>query len=321
MSDSQNASAAPNSAQAVAPVSTPPKDITGAEALAMVQAEKAAKQAGIVPKKAPEASSQETVKEAAAEALRKFKVKVDGEELEVDEDELKRGYSHQKAANKLFQEAKMGRKQAEEFVMMMRDPKTFFETAKKLGHDPRELAEKYLANQLEDELMDPKDKELRELKEFKTQKERDEAEAKQKEEQKLVETLKTKFAKEYSDQFVGALQQSGLPPTKNTVGRMASYISRAAGIGFKMSADDAARLVKEDLAMEHRAIIGDSDGEVLIKYLGEDITNKVRKYDTGRLKNPEANLRTPVEQGKTRERGTPHRRMTPREWRDYNRKA
>lgn len=302
---------------------SPPKDITGAEALAMVNAEKAAKQSQVaVPKKTQEKSSQETVKEAAQEALKKYRVKVDGEELEVDEDELKRGYSHQKAANKFLQEGKMARKQAEEFVQMMKDPKTFFETAQKLGHDPRELAEKYLAAQLEDELMDPKDKEIKTLRTEKEERDNEKAREKQKEDAKIQETLKAKYSKEYSDQFIGALQSSGLPPTKNTVGRMASYISRAAGIGFKMSADDAALLVREDLVMEHRAIIGESDGEVLIKFLGEDVTNKVRKYDTGRLKNPESNLRTPIEQeASTRQRGTPHKRMTPKEWREYNRKA
>ncbi len=168
MAEATNTAVAQATEAAVTQAS-PPKDITGAEALAMVQAEKSALPGS---KKEPQKSSQETVSEAAKEAMRKYKVKVDGEELEVDEDELKRGYSHQKAANKLFQDAKIARKQSEEFIMMMKDPKKFFETAQKLGHDPRELAEKYLASQLEDELMDPKDKEIKTLKQEKE--ERDE---------------------------------------------------------------------------------------------------------------------------------------------------
>lgn len=321
MSDSQTANVSTGVEAPVAPVATPPKDITGAEALAMVQAEKAAKLSAVPTKKAPEQSSQETVKEAAAEALRKYKLKVDGEEVEVDENELKRGYAHQRAANKLFQEGKNLRKQSEDFVAMMKDPKKFFETAQKLGHDPRELAEKYLAAQLEDELMDPKDKEIRQLRTEKEENERIKSEEKAKEDAKVAETLKAKYSKEYQETFIAALESSGLPPTKPMVGRMASYIGRAAGLGFKMSADEAAQLVREDITMEHQRIIGESDGETLMRLLGDGVANKVRKYDTGRLKNPESNLRSSEEQGTPKPRGVPHKRMTPKEWREFNRKA
>lgn len=43
----------------------------------------------------------------------RFKVPVDGQEMEVDLDELKRGYSHSRAANKRMQEAAAIRKQEE----------------------------------------------------------------------------------------------------------------------------------------------------------------------------------------------------------------
>jgi hypothetical protein len=52
--------------------------------------------------------------DAGQEQLQKFKVKVDGEELEVTLDDLKQGYSGQKYVQKGMQEAATARKQAEE---------------------------------------------------------------------------------------------------------------------------------------------------------------------------------------------------------------
>ncbi|NJO18760.1 MAG: hypothetical protein HC838_00040 [Spirulinaceae cyanobacterium RM2_2_10] len=297
--------------------------MSGSELSEYFEAQKASNRGGAVAKPAPKAPQPEKVdplKDAAQEAMRKFKVKVDGQDLEIDESELIRGYSHQKAANKMLQEGTTARKQAEEFISMMRDPQKFYDTAKKLGHDPRKLAEEYLAKQLEAELMDPRDRELAETKaKLKHMEDLDKAE-KEKIESQRNEVLKQKYAKDYSDQFVSALEQTGLPATKPMVGEMAKYISRAAKIGFKMTANEAAQLVMEDVQSAHRKLIGDSDGEVLMKLLGDEVANRVRKYDTQRLKNPEQHLKTPVEQPEARV-GTPRsgKRMSSQEWRAYNR--
>lgn len=319
--------AAPQTAEApVADVPNP--NMTGEEAKAWVAAQKAAKEGKA---KAPPVTSTpkaepvtgDTIKEAIEQA-KKYKVKVDGAEMEVDESELLRGYSHQRAANKLLQEGKAAKQQAEDFVKMMRDPEKFFEVAAKLGHDPRLLAEKFVASQLEEEFMDPRDKELRDAK--KKLKMIEDMELKQKEavERERNETLKQKYAADYTKQFTEALQDSGLPATKPMVAEMAKYIARAAGIGFQMNAKEAAQLVKEDVLMAHQRLIGDTDGETLIKLIGEETANKVRKWDTSRLKSPEQNLKTPSEQqsgGDRRDRKRADgKRMSPSEWRDFNRR-
>ncbi len=258
-------------------------------------------------------------KEAAAEVMRKHKLKVDGQEIEVDEEELKRGYSHQKAANKILQEGKAAKKQATEFIEKMKDRGSLFEVIQKLGHDPRKLAEEYLAAQLEDELLDPREKDLRSaqarLKQY------EELEKKQKEEverQRDME-LKKKFSEHYTTQFVDALKGSGLPPTKGTIAEMAKYISRSAKIGFEMTAQEAAKLVKDDIELAHRNLYGNSDAETLFKLLGEENMKKVREFDTSRLKNPNANLVTPQDQPDAARPRNQSKRMTPQEWRNFNR--
>ena len=287
-----------------------PSQLTGEEAMKLVKIQKGE----VVEKKAPsEAKPQEKRAEAEkpeAAQPKRYKVKVDGQELEVDESELLRGYSHQRAANKKLQEGVALRKQAEQLIELMKDPSKLWEITEKLGHDPRALAEQLLAQKIEDELLDPKEKEFRDAQ--RKLKAYEEIERKQKEmqEQKIVEEMKAKYQQEYTQAFVSALQQEQLPATKNTIAEMAKYISRSAKLGYELTAVEAAKLVKEDIVTAQRNLIGNADGETLIKLLGEDLANKVREYDVKRIKSPDNFLKTPKEQGPRKTSRSPDKPMT-----------
>lgn len=252
---------------------------------------------------------------AAKEAMRKFKVKVEGKEFEVDEKELINGYGLRSASSKALNEGKALRRQAEEFVAMLRDEGKLKEVLQKLGHDPRRFSEKILAQHLEDELMDPRDKELRDTKLKLAHIEELDRRQKKAVEDQRIEHVKQRFMKEYEADFVKALDTSGLPPTKPMVAEMAKYIQRSAKIGFKMSAMEAAQLVKEDIQLAHQRLVGDTDGEKLIKLLGDNVANKIRKYDMAKLKSPDQMLQTPQEQNRQpRARTEKKGRMSVREW-------
>jgi hypothetical protein len=305
-------------------------NMTGAEAKAYVESLKAkdskpkSKDPGMVadtPKPKSDPVTPETTKSAAQEAMKKYKVKVDGQELEVEEAELLRGYGHQKAANKILQEGKAAQKQALEFVNMMKDPAKLMDALIKLGHDPRKLSEEYLVNALNEDAMDPRDKELRDAKA--RLKQIDDLEKAQREqvESQRREEMKSKFAKEYETSFIEALKGSGLPQTKPMVAEMAKYISRSAKIGFEMTPAEAAQLVKQDIHNAQLSLYGNSDGETLLRLLGDEAANKILQARGSKLKSPDSFLRTPAEQGEPKERNRDSsRRMTPKEWREYNRK-
>jgi hypothetical protein len=323
MSDPVNTTA-PVAAQATPATSAPAPDLsnmTGAEAVAYVEAQKAAKNQPVA-QKAASAPEPESIKDIVKEAARKYKVKVDGSEREVEESELIRGYAHQQAANKILQEGKGARKQAEDFIAMMKDPQKFYEAAQKMGHNPRELAEKYLASQLEDELMDPREKELKDAKSKLAKYDEIEKEQLRQAEQKRSDELRDKYSKEYEAQFVEALKETQLPPTKPMVAEMAKYISRSAKIGFKMTPNEAAQLVKEDIQRAQVALFQSSDGDTLLRLLGDETANKILQARGSKVKSPEANLRTPETQGEPseRNRANGNKRMTPAEWRNFNRK-
>ena len=259
-------------------------------------------------------------KAAAAEAMRRLKI---GEE-EVDEAEVIKVYqsrkSHQQAANKELQEGKKLRRQNEEFIAKMKDKATLFDVIKKLGHDPRQLSEEFLASVLEEEMLDPREKELKSakarLKAYEDL-EKKQKEAKQKE---ADDQMKRKFSEDYSKQFIDALKVTGLPPTKKMVAEMASYIKRAADLKFEMTAEEAAKLVKDDQETHYRNLYGEADPETLARLLGDAGLQKVRTYDTAKIKDPAAQLKTPEEQGESRKKRDNTKRMTPQQWREFNRK-
>lgn len=115
----------------------------------------------------------------------RFKVPVDGEELEVDIDELKRGYSHSRAANKRMQEAAQIRK-AEE-ARRQRAQSGDLDWLTELGVPEDKLltwAEKKLLAQIEYEQMPESEKARRkaEAEKERLQKQLDEMTAKQRRE-------------------------------------------------------------------------------------------------------------------------------------------
>lgn len=260
------------------------------------------------------------IKDAAAEAKRRLKI--DNEE--VDEEEVFKTYrarkEHQRAANKSMQEGLKAKRQAEEFISMMKDKGALFDTIKKLGHDPRKLAEEYLAEALQDEMADPRDRELKEYKSKLKAYEDEKKKLQEETDKKLKDDMKAKFSEDYSKQFVEALKTSGLPPTKAMVAEMAKYIKRAAEVNFEMTAVEAAKMVKEDMEKAYQNLYGEADAETLVRLLGDQGLQKVRTFDTSRLKDPSANLKTPETQGEpNRQRGSRQKRMTTEQWREFNR--
>lgn len=261
------------------------------------------------------------VSEAAKEAIRKHKLKVDGQEVEVDDEELKRGYGLQKVATKRMQEGLAAKRQAEEFVKMLRDPEQLDTLLEKLGHKPRELYEQKLAAKLKYEMMDPKEREFLE-----TKRERDALAAEKKalmeaKEKEQIDKLKEHFTQKYNTEIVEALKDTPIPQNKNSVARMAEYIAKAAKAKIPMSAKEAAILVQQDLEEVQTRIYKDATPEQLIKLLGEEGLQKLRAYDTAKLRSPEANLVTPPDQGDVQPRKrNSSGRMSPKEWREFNRR-
>lgn len=245
----------------------------------------------------------EGVKEIAEQdGKRMFKVKVNGEEVEVDEDELKAGYQTRKASDEKFREAAMSKKQAEEFIHLLRtNPKKVLSNPD-LGIDVRKFAEEFLVEQMEEEMMDPKDRELRDAKRQLEEIENEKKRIKEEEESKQAAQLKEKYSQEYQTSIVEALQTSGLPKSEHTVKRMAYYMHQGLKRGMNLGAKDVVSLVKQDYIDEQKALYSNLDGDMLVQLLGSDVADKIRKYDVSKVKGQRQEPKYPAKQP---EGGTP----------------
>lgn len=207
----------------------------------------------------------------------KHKVKVNGVEKEVDIHELKRAYSLAEGGRKALQEGLNARKQAEEFVKLMRDPEQVWGVLEKLGYDPFKLAEEHLVRRVEEDMLSPEEVDTRnKLKKLRTYEEMELAQ-KREADQRRINEMKANATKEFEAQFTDALRRTAIPPTKTTVAKMAKYISDAAKMKYELTPLEAAGLVKEDLEKEMSYLYGESDGETLLKLLGEKNAEKILK--------------------------------------------
>jgi hypothetical protein len=305
MSDSQSAAAPQNPTET--PVQTDPKATQP--------------QGAGAPSAAGGQAGAGTVAEAAKEAMRKHKLKVDGQEIEVDEEELKRGYGLQKVSTKRMQEATATKKQAEEFISMMKDKGKVFEVLQKLGHDPRKLTEEFLAEKIKYEMMDPKDRDLLEA-----QRERDalleeKKSAQAAKDKEATDKLTKHYVEKYNKEIIEALSDTPIPQNKESVSRMAEYISKYAKVKIPITAKEAAILVQQDIEAAQTRIYQGATPEQLLKLLGEEGVQKLRAYDVSKLKSPEQHLLTPQGQPETgtRKRSSSTGRYTPSEWRLHKR--
>ena len=229
------------------------------------------------------------------EALRrhKEKVKIDGEEIEVDYETMKRDYQIRKASDKKFHEASMKEKRVEEFLKILKtNPKQILMN-KNLGLDMRQLAEEILVEHLQDDMMDPKDRELNKYKKQIAEIEEQKRLAQQKSEQEQQSQLREKYSDDYSNEIVDALKAANLPKSEHTVKRMAYYMHQALKQGYDLKAGDAVGMVRQDYINEQKFLFNEMSEDVLADILGEENVKKIRRYEAKRLKTGNTLPRTP----------------------------
>jgi hypothetical protein len=153
----------------------------------------------------------------------------------------------------------------------------------RLGPKGREIAEKYLLAQIQDDMLSPEEKEYRatkkELDAFKKEKEEREQGLKK----SAAEKMEMQYAQSFQTTIIEALNKSGLPKTPALVKQMASHMQKNLSLGLELTADDLAAEVREENNKTLRAIIGDMDGDQLIKAFGPDMAKKIRQSDIKQL--------------------------------------
>lgn len=234
----------------------------------------------------------------SADAPKKiFKLNVNGKEVEYDasdenkmKGDLQKVFGIEEKARSTAQKIDMAEKLT---AMLKDDPLGFEKQCKMNGIDAVKLATSILYNQIRLQNMTPEQRELEEYKEkeaqAKAEKERQDAESKAAE-----ETRKTQeWAQKFEAECTKALAENKVPKTRLSLALIAQYVDAGLQDKKDYSVEQVLPYVQRDLKEIHLSTMGQLDGDALLDYLGESLSNRVAKARVDRYKRSTANQPPP----------------------------
>jgi hypothetical protein len=250
-----------------------------------------------------EGSAQQPLTSAQKEAIRKFKVKIDGRESEVDEAELVRGYAHSQAAHARMREAAELRKRSEpilqKFERAKRDPNALLELGKDLGVDLKNLARQMTLEEMRYELMDETERSHYDRDKKLSRYEQMEKEYEAQQTQQGIEQAKAQVATQIEETMLEYYQKElGQVPSVHLVGRAIEYMIAAKSNGQDLPIAKAHALAKRDFdKMEGETFNQKLQRMIESGELPEELVAKVRKADLDKMRQqpPQRRPGTPSE--------------------------
>jgi hypothetical protein len=200
-------------------------------------------------------------------------------------------YAKEKAADQKFREAAELKKQYDAFEKKLaEDPESFFNDPRIPKQKRREIAEKLLMKELEEEFspqLTAEQKRIRELEEYKNSVEQEKMTAKEKEQQAQFQQVVAKRREELAATFQEALSHTALSKHEGTsaevVREMALYTRLCRDAGHNPSPKEIAEHVESRFMSSYQGLTETLSGEDLVKFLGKGIIKKLREYDLGQL--------------------------------------
>lgn len=219
----------------------------------------------------------------------KRKLKVDGEVLELTEEEYEKYASLGKAAQKRMEEAAKIRKEHEK---LQKDVEVFLDVLQKepervlkdLGIDPKEFAKAVINKQMEDDAKTPEQKEKETLQkklEDAEKRIKDAEEAKKKEE---IEKHTAEAASKLEKDIISAIESGSLPQHASATRRVVDLMVIAASQGYNLDASDVIPIVKEQYLNEFKEVSKIMGIEMLEEVLGNEMISELRKRYIKKIK-------------------------------------
>lgn len=237
----------------------------------------------------------------ASDAPKKiFKLNVNGKEVEYDasnEDKLKadlqKVFGIEEKARTTSQKIDMAEKL---FGMLQSDPLGFEKQCKLNGIDATKLATEILYNQIRLQNMTPEQRELEEYKEKEAERKAAEDQAKKAAEIAEGQRKTQEWAQKFEKECELALSANKIPKTRLSLALIAQYIDAGLTERKEYTVDQVLPYVARDLKEIHRSTMESLDGDDLLAYVGETLSNKIAKARVERYKRTTAN---PVPEKKT----------------------
>ncbi len=255
--------------------------------------------------KAKESIATAPVEEAPIVPIAKRKIKWGDKEREVT---LEEAAQLAEKAWGIEEKAKVAAKQASDaqglLDMLQKNPREFAKRCKAMGLDPQKMATDILYEQIELNTLTPEQRELRELKAQQA-----EAEALKKEQEESIKQSEMNkqtqdWAIKFESELMEACKTAQIPMSRLTIALAAQYIDAGLAAKKELTVKDVLPFVKRDIQNIHKQTMGSLEGDALLEYLGEDLSNKVAAARVARYKKG-AVVETP--KNKVSEPTTPNR--------------
>lgn len=237
-----------------------------------------------------EAASEAAAKKTAAALKKKFNLKVNNKnkEIELDlsnDEEIQRYLQKAMAADEKFQEAAFLRKNVEALMHELKtNPRAILQHPD-LGIDIKKLAEDVLNEELKEMEMTPEQKKVAEmekkLKEYEEERKKLEDQAREAEIAKLEEQA----FQQLDDQVTEALSTSSLPKSPYVVKRITDAMIEAVGLGYiDVTAAQVMPYVEEQITNEIQRLFEQSPDEVMEKLINKKRLDSYRKSRVAKSK-------------------------------------
>jgi uncharacterized protein (UPF0147 family) len=221
---------------------------------------------------------------------RMLKAKIDGKEIEIDEDSAIRAFQKERASEKRFQDAAQMKKQAEGFLRMLKESDANPLVLEEIMNDPsigvnfRKVAEQYLYEKIKFEQLSPDERKKAELKQELAQMEQAKQEQLRLQQEEELNQQTEQWREHYTQEINTALDKSDLPRTQYTIAQMARYILMGQQRGMELSADEIIPLVKRDYQNMIMELFSKLPADKLTNFVGEDLLKKLREADLAKVK-------------------------------------
>lgn len=235
-----------------------------------------------------ETESTETSPSPSKEPSQSFELNLDGEKIPASIEQI------QALAQQAIEYQKPHQEMQEQLDLFQNFFKELTENPlsalEKLEMDPRELSQNYLSEQERLANMSDDEKHLmstesenerlrRELTEYRQIEEEKAREAEEMQEQQEFEEKD----RSYRNAIADALEGSNLPDSPETVRRFCWLLDQAQSEGVNVDTKDLIPLVEETYKEDINSLVSDMSGEQLFKFLGEEVSTKLREYDLSKL--------------------------------------
>lgn len=255
-------------------------------------------------------AADEVQKNVEASTRKKFKLKVDGEEIEdeidlANEQEIVKRLQLAKAAQKRMQEAAQYRKQIEEseqeiseFLEQLKQNPLAVLKHPELGLDLRQVVESFLEEEVERSKMTPEQIELEEAKaKLRALEEEKEALETQRREE-YMERLRVEKAAEIEKELIEALDTGDLPQSDYIMNKMVDLASIAYDNGIEISMKELLPIVRDSYLRDARQIFGKLPDELIEDIVSKDRIRNIRNKQLQALKNQQKPAVKVVDTGK-----------------------